>query len=226
VPDDHDTPPIQHDTESDGNSSDTSSIQHDTESDGNSSDTPTPPSDLIPQGPKKKKQKRTNSFRRDAIDSWRQAQINRCPFSGHNFKCVQVAHIIPVTNPRGFEGDWNAKVKQTYCDITEAEYRGPFYDEIEINIYRGLNDYENAIPLPYAVHHYFDYKHRSDKRERIWMDENGELQNLQRFFGGSDNDVRSFMMDKQRTRLPNGMMTTGRKIWLKVLKKLMDQNIL
>lgn len=69
-----------------------------------------------------------------------------------------------------------------------------------------LKDYENAIPLPYAVHHYFDYKHRSDKRERIWMDENGELQNLQRFFGGSDNDVRSFMMDKQRTRLPNGMM--------------------
>ena len=174
---------------------------------------------MLPQGPKKKKQKRTNSFRRDAIDSWRQAQINRCPFSGHNFKCVQVAHIIPVTNPRGFEGDWNAKVKQTYCDITEAEYRG-------LRIYRGLNDYENAIPLPYAVHHYFDYKHRSDKRERIWMDENGELQNLQRFFGGSDNDVRSFMMDKQRTRLPNGMMTTGRKIWLKVLKKLMDQNIL
>ena len=206
--------PIQHDTESGG--SDTP-IQHDTESDG--SDTPTPPSDLLPQGPKKKKQKRTNSFRRDAIDSWRQAQINRCPFSGHNFKCVQVAHIIPVTNPRGFEGDWNAKVKQTYCDITEAEYRG-------LRIYRGLNDYENAIPLPYAVHHYFDYKHRSDKRERIWMDENGELQNLQRFFGGSDNDVRSFMMDKQRTRLPNGMMTTGRKIWLKVLKKLMDQNIL
>ena len=221
---DHDTPPIQPNTESDDHDTptppnvpddhDTPPIQHDTESDG--SDTPTPPSDLIPLGPKKKKQKRTNSFRRDAIDSWRQAQINRCPFSGHNFKCVQVAHIIPVTNPRGFEGDWNdwnAKVKQTYCDITEAEYRG-------------LNDYENAIPLPYAVHHYFDYKHRSDKRERIWMDENGELQNLQGFFGGSDNDVRSFMMDKQRTRLPNGMMTTGRKIWLKVLKKLMDQNIL
>ena len=228
VPDDTSTPPNQSDdtstppNQSDG--SDTPPIQPNTESDG--SDTPTPPCDLIPQGPKKKKQKRTNRFSRDAIDSWRQAQINRCPFSGHNFKCVQVAHIIPLTNPRGFEGDWNAKVKQTYCDIAEAEYRGPFYDEIEINIYRGLNDYENAIPLPYAVHHYFDIKHRSDKRERIWMDENGELQNLQRFFGGSDNDVRSFMMDKQRTRLPNGMMTTGRKIWLKVLKKLMDQNIL
>ena len=247
--DDHDTPPIQHNTESEdcntppiqSDGSDTPPIQHNTESDGsdtppiqpnpdsddNSSDNTTPQSEMpVQQMPKKKKQKRTKSFSDYAIDSWQIANINRCPFSGHTFKCVQIAHIIPLTNPRGFEGDWNAKVKQTYCDIAEAEYRGPFYDEIEINIYRGLNDYENAIPLPYAVHHYFDIKHRSDKRERIWMDENGELQNLQRFFGGSDNDVRSFMMDKQRTRLPNGMMTTGRKIWLKVLKKLMDQNIL
>ena len=220
--DDHDTPPIQPNTESDdrdtppiqSDGSDTPPIQPNPESDDNSSDNTTPQSDMpVQQMPKKKKQKRTKSFSDYAIDSWQIANINRCPFSGHTFKCVQIAHIVPLTNPRGFKGNWNAKVKQTYCDITEAEYRG-------------LNDYENAIPLPYAVHHYYDCKHRSDKRERIWMDENGCLQNLQYFFGGSDNDVRNFMMAQKKTRLPNGMMTTGRKIWLKVLKKLMDQNIL
>ena len=207
VPDGHssDTPPYV----PDGHSSDASDTPPNVP-DGHSSDASDTPT---PQSPKKKKQKRTKSFSQCAIETWEIAGIDRCPFSGHTFKCVQIAHIIPLTNPRGFKGNWNAKVEETYCDISNTAYRG-------------LNDYENAIPLPYAVHHYYDFKHRSDKRARIWMNENGELQNLQHFFGGSENDVRNFMMDKQRTQLPNVMMTDGRKIWLKVLKRLMEQNIL
>ena len=133
----------------------------------------------------------TPNFWKNAKLECEQADIYHGPFDGCPLtNDSQWAHIVPFNPSLRFrnECDENENTKTQWDNTLKQRWQNKFGCRIAYPK-KGVDDSDNAIPLPPQLHAKFDNRHNTYRKDRLYIDNNGKLQNLDKFYGNGRQPV-------------------------------------